>query len=343
MKNNLLVRIFLSLVIVCGAVSTIRAQDKPQATMVEEYTTNQDVSVFEAAAERFIFVLKQQPETTVGVVGITERGVLGEKFKTILLRHPGLKNHIIYYFGKGIRNSRFPFSSDFWIVPAGAEMPNLGDFDPPCVCPTLTVEDNSPSDISAPRIFKTAARSPDEDDEITYQWKVSAGEIVEGQNTPVIRVDAKGAKEVTATLEIGGVCDECPREASFTSKISDELKLTDVIGSETECAAGAKLDVFLLSLANNPAAKGYIITYGGRAKTLADIRRREHFITTYLMFRQVDTSRIAYIDGGNREHVASELWLAPDDIQKPVATPTVDAKYVDVPAAAKKSGRRRSK
>ncbi|MBA3601896.1 MAG: hypothetical protein H0W45_11820 [Acidobacteria bacterium] len=56
-------------------------------------------------------------------------------------------------------------------------------------------------------------------DDITYNWKVSAGRIIEGQGTATIKVAAEGAKEITATVEIGGVCEECLRGASFKTKI----------------------------------------------------------------------------------------------------------------------------
>ena len=56
-------------------------------------------------------------------------------------------------------------------------------------------------------------------EEITYKWTISAGAIIEGQGTPTIKVDAAGAAEITATVEIGGVCDECERKATFKTKI----------------------------------------------------------------------------------------------------------------------------
>jgi hypothetical protein len=54
---------------------------------------------------------------------------------------------------------------------------------------------------------------------VKYKWAVSAGEIIKEQGTPVIKVDPQGANEVKATVEIEGVCYECPTKASFTTKI----------------------------------------------------------------------------------------------------------------------------
>lgn len=54
--------------------------------------------------------------------------------------------------------------------------------------------------------------------DLTYNWAISAGEIIAGQGTPTIRVATKelAGQSVTATVEIGGVNPDCPQTASTT-------------------------------------------------------------------------------------------------------------------------------
>lgn len=54
-----------------------------------------------------------------------------------------------------------------------------------------------------------------------YKWKVSGGKIIEGQETPIVKVQIKGskAKEVTATLNIDGLCVTCKNAETLTVKI----------------------------------------------------------------------------------------------------------------------------
>ena len=55
----------------------------------------------------------------------------------------------------------------------------------------------------------------------TYKWSVSAGTITTGQGTPTIVVDTKGlaGKEVTATVDVGGLNPACQRITSCEVQI----------------------------------------------------------------------------------------------------------------------------
>lgn len=92
-----------------------------------------------------------------------------------------------------------------------------------CVCPTLSVVASaSPTPARETMIF-TANVSGGNGEMITYLWTISDGEIVEGQGTPVLRVatDSKMVgKTVKATVEIGGVCEECNKTESADGAVA---------------------------------------------------------------------------------------------------------------------------
>lgn len=54
---------------------------------------------------------------------------------------------------------------------------------------------------------------------LTYNWKVSAGRIISGQNTHQVTIDTSGLSSqcVTATVEIDGLPKGCPK--SFSNKV----------------------------------------------------------------------------------------------------------------------------
>lgn len=64
---------------------------------------------------------------------------------------------------------------------------------------------------------------------LTYHWKLSAGEILEGQGTAQIRVDATSvnAEEITATVEVNGLAPECSNEATRSIRLGSESKIPE--------------------------------------------------------------------------------------------------------------------
>lgn len=220
MRAKLVSKFFIMLIYLCAFATATVAQEKPEAILVGEYQINaKDLSAFEAMTERLALQLLNESATTRGFVGVHEKSDLGEKVKTVLSRYPKLKNQILYLTSPP--RGRPLMEAEFWIVPQGAESPERiwCGF---CECPTLSVGGiaSFESRTEYPT-FTAKAEGGSQSDTIKYTWKVSAGKIVEGQGTPIIKVDAEGAREITATVEIGGVCEECAREAMFKTKIKD--------------------------------------------------------------------------------------------------------------------------
>lgn len=86
-----------------------------------------------------------------------------------------------------------------------------------CVCPSIEVDAPKLPTNAGEIITFTANISGGSAETITYNWTISDGVMVEGQGTPVIRVatDSKMAgKKIKATIEIGGICEECLKTES---------------------------------------------------------------------------------------------------------------------------------
>jgi hypothetical protein len=90
-----------------------------------------------------------------------------------------------------------------------------------CVCPTLSVSDSGNVKAGESLTYKANVIGGTAID-ITYDWKVSQGEITEGQGTSEIKVKTSPGMTgtITATVEIGGdLCADCRRTASETATI----------------------------------------------------------------------------------------------------------------------------
>ena len=83
-----------------------------------------------------------------------------------------------------------------------------------CDCPSLSVTGPSSAMLDSGETMTFSANvsggSQDQSD-VTYNWSVDQGTIIEGQGTPVITVDTNGLENttVTASVVIGGLCESC--------------------------------------------------------------------------------------------------------------------------------------
>ena len=87
----------------------------------------------------------------------------------------------------------------------------------------------------------------------------------------------------------------------------------------------ARLDNFAIQLTNSPTEwKGHVIIYSplraGRRRATAYHKRIRNWL---IVKRQIDSRRVAVIDGGHRENFAGELYLLPPGVAAPPPLPTV--------------------
>ncbi|MCY7348769.1 MAG: hypothetical protein LH614_21475 [Pyrinomonadaceae bacterium] len=212
-KNKYISKVFA--LVCCSLIftSAIAAQEK-----FSEYTaTPVNLDALAKMASKFTDRLVAEPATTRGFINLYKNSAEATRIKSVLEKKSKLKNKV-FFLEPGRRYMRETSTIEFWIVPSGADEP----FTPTCVlceCPTLSVFRIEPAAYRNKNLMFAANASGGSGETITFTWKVSAGKIVEGQGTPIIEVDAEGAKEITATVEISGVCEDCARENSLTTKI----------------------------------------------------------------------------------------------------------------------------
>lgn len=182
-----------------------------------------------------------------------------------------------------------------------------------CECPTIDV--TGPAGLTNPgeTMTFTANVSGGSASNPTYNWTVSSGTIIEGQGTPVIRVattqDMAGST-VTATVEVGGICEECERTRSASGEITTlpVARIIDEFNVLSNDDVKARIDNLYIELNNNPSARGYIINYG----TDREIARRERQINEAIRFKRYDASRITMVRGGDQgTGIRTVVYLVP--------------------------------
>lgn len=172
-----------------------------------------------------------------------------------------------------------------------------------CDCPTLSV--SGPSEIPAAggTVTFTANLSGGNQNNLTFDWTVSQGEIVSGQGTSTITVqtnDAMAGQNITATVNVSGYAPgcSCPTTASETAGIpgvSGPNQFAD-FGDIPNDQIKANLDSFFGELNSNPDAQGFIINYG----TDAEIALREKNIRAAIRFRKFPASRVTFLRGADQ-------------------------------------------
>jgi hypothetical protein len=81
----------------------------------------------------------------------------------------------------------------------------------------------------------------------------------------------------------------------------------------------ARLDAFYEELHNQPGTRGYLVGYNDSVTPPGVFLRRLYGDQTYLTeLRGLQPDRISVIEGGYRDKLITELWVAPPNIAPPV-------------------------
>jgi hypothetical protein len=190
-----------------------------------------------------------------------------------------------------------------------------------CSCPSISV--TGPAGLTEPggtMTFTANVSGGSQDQQITYNWTVSAGTISSGQGTPSITVQVpsdENGGNVTATVDIGGVQANCGcvTNASETAPYQAIKRPVEVdqFGKLSNDDVKARVQNFYVQLANDPTAQGYILNYG----TPRQIAARRQQITRAITFLKLDPSRVTFVDGPPKgADIETHFYLVP-----PGATP----------------------
>jgi hypothetical protein len=214
-----------------------------------------------------------------------------------------------------------------------------------CPAVAVTCPDSVPSGEGA--AFEANVNGAAAGAKLTYKWTVSAGTITGGQGTGRVEVDTTGMSggQLTATVEVGGFPESCPAAASCSTAVIPRPIIDNKIdeyGNIRFEDEKARLDNIAIELQNDPAAKGYLVCYGGRVGRVGEARRRCARAKAYMSrHRRIPAAQIVTVDGGYRDALTVGLWIVPAGMTPPQPSPTVDPREVRFIRDGPKRGPRR--
>lgn len=121
-----------------------------------------------------------------------------------------------------------------------------------------------------------------------------------------------------------------------TAQTSESGRKVDEYGDVRFEDEKGRLDNLVIELKNDPNASGYLIVYGGRRSIKGIAKTRALRAKNYLVKKgRIAAKRIAWVDGGYREEVTTEIYIVPRGATAPDASPSVDAAEVSFIKASK--------
>ncbi len=155
-------------------------------------------------------------------------------------------------------------------------------------CPTISV--TGPAGIpmpDEPMTFTAEVSEEAKKFKTEYKWKVTNGEIIEGQGTIVIKVLWKDmfGKNLTAEFEVIGLPKNCVNVASETAAttICYSTSQVDEFSIPVSQIDKARLDNLLIEIQNNPLAVAYIFERFKRKTSQNVVKQKIQKITDYLV------------------------------------------------------------
>jgi hypothetical protein len=230
---------FILLLFLCVSFNfSAFSQSKTYSLKFDEYdeANGENLSLLAEKTKRFAKHLQNLPKETKGVIiyylDATKVDFCSDRKSAAEERNDYVRELLIEKYKISPERIVSKFSAyrgstelEFWIQSKDARFPiATPNMFVDCFCPTITVKGSEIfSDKTKPLIFN-AFVSGFVDEKVSYKWKISAGEIIEGQGTSEIKVDASkiNAEEITATFQIIGMCCSfCIDTDAFTTKIQN--------------------------------------------------------------------------------------------------------------------------
>ncbi|HMO81833.1 MAG TPA: PKD domain-containing protein [Pyrinomonadaceae bacterium] len=196
----------------------------------------------------------------------------------------------------------------------------LGQNDP-MGCPKIEVLGPPSVTIPGDVITFTATVSTSRSD-IRYEWTVSSGTIEKGQGTPVISVRTSAAdaeKTITASVKVDGLLPWCNTGSSDSAVVAGFPgcgRPSDEFGSLEPDDIRARIDAFLIEIANNPNSQGLILFVVEEDEKVNQSNLRLRFIVDHIRFRKFDLGRIIFkFEEG--DYISTRLWRVPPAAEMP--------------------------
>ncbi len=197
----------------------------------------------------------------------------------------------------------------------------FGAFGQDSPCPTISVI--GPASVVMPKEnvnFTANVGGETGNLELKYFWSVDKGKIIEGQGTTVVTIgEIPLDSTLTATVEIKGLPENCPKIASETMLTPHgptrpiEIEQLKTSASQLD---KVKFDKLIVALKDEPTTTAYVIIYTDEKTSSKKLRRKEQQIRKYLSEKNVPADRFIIVAGGGGGDLM-RLFVVPAGAEPP--------------------------
>ncbi len=170
--------------------------------------------------------------------------------------------------------------------------------------PCPAIQTASPTTVTMPGetiTFSVKVGTESENSKLKYDWIVSAGTIIEGQGTSIIKVATTpemSGETVTSKVKIEGLPENCSNEASESAGLESICSCCGVAfedyGKTPAEEEKARLDNMFTFLLSNPEAIAYFRIVIERDETTEQTKKRIKKIVDHTNFRKFDEKRLVF-------------------------------------------------
>ena len=180
-------------------------------------------------------------------------------------------------------------------------------------CPGIAVESSS-YEVPMGDTLVFVVNTKNAPANVTYNWVISAGTIISGQGTAMIKVNTKDLEGmfVTATVDLGGLPRNCNSSASSTTEIipAAQLILSGTFTSGQELKNAVQKFITLTKLKDpENSGVGFIYLYKGPATTESSMKAFKAAMTSAFDQNQVFPFQYTIAEGGKKKLQTYEIYL----------------------------------
>ncbi len=181
-------------------------------------------------------------------------------------------------------------------------------------CPAISVESSSYQvPVGDTLVFGAVTKNAPAN--VTYNWSISAGTIISGQGTSLIKVSTAELADgmfVTATVEIGGIPRSCNSAASSSAEIIPAAQLvtkgTFTNSQELKNAVQQFITATGLKDPEN-AGMGFIYLYAGPKTTESSMKIFKDAIVSAFEYNKILPHQYKIGEGGKKKLATYEMYL----------------------------------
>lgn len=169
--------------------------------------------------------------------------------------------------------------------------------------------------------------------QLAYRWEIFGGTVTAGQGTPEVAITASdlrppGINSIKVKVKLAGGPPELQKEMSCVLKIDPQCQapaLFENFGDipwQAEQKILNRLGEHLTT--GSPQSVAFLVVYAGQGSCVREARWRANRAKEYLLGRyKIGADRVIAIDGGFRDMVSVDLFIATKDSCGPFPNPNL--------------------